>query len=60
VLYRASIIDLLLLEVAASWIAWWCLRRALREDCGEAMVVIMTGRVYFVGAAKATLVEPRY
>jgi hypothetical protein len=43
VVHRASVIDLLLLEVAASKMAWWCLHRALHEDCGGTVVVIVRG-----------------
>jgi hypothetical protein len=37
-----------------------CLRRALQEDCGEAVVLIVGVRAYLAGAAKVTLVESRY
>jgi hypothetical protein len=41
VAHRASVIDLLLLEVVTSLTALWCLRRALRDDCGGAVMVVV-------------------
>jgi hypothetical protein len=43
VVHRASVIGLLLLEVAAPRRLGCCLRRALQEDCGEATVSIVRG-----------------